>query len=247
MGGTPYDVIGRGYARHRRPDERIAAQVRRAVGDAPSVINVGAGAGSYEHEDRPVLAVEPSALMVSQRPEDGPPVGRAEAAALPVRRAAFGAATALLTVHHWADPHQGLRELVRVARRVVVFTFDPPVHFGYWLFTEYLPEAAALPSAGVPGVDAIATSIGADRVEVVPVPADCRDGFNWAYWRRPERYLDPSVRACISGFAELPPGLVERRMEQLRRDLADGAWLDRHRSLLERDEIDGGFRLVVRS
>jgi SAM-dependent methyltransferase len=241
-----YDDIGSVYARHRRPDPRVADSINRALGDATSVVNVGAGTGSYEPSDRRVVAVEPSMVMIGQRPPGSAPVVRALAETLPFADQEFDAALAVLTVHHWIDIAAGLAEMVRVARRVVVFTFDPTVHDAFWFFRDYIPEAMAPPptTAIEPGV--VARAIGADRVEVVPVPADCIDGFNWAFWRRPHAYLDPEVRACMSGVALLDDDLVAERMSRLRVDLENGTWAARHGHLLDRDSIDGGFRLVVR-
>jgi SAM-dependent methyltransferase len=242
-----YDTIGSVYARHRRPDPRVAAQIGRALGEGRSVVNVGAGTGSYEPTDRTVVAVEPSGVMIAQRGSAAGPAVRAVAEQLPFPDDSFDAALALLTVHHWTDPAAGLAEMARVARRVVVFTFDFEIHRTFWLMEDYVPEAAAPPSTNVLGADEVAGIIGADRIETVAVPADCIDGFNWAYWCRPEAYLDPEVRACISGLALLDDGLVAGRMEQLRRDLDDGTWERRHGALRELDSIDGGFRLVVRA
>jgi SAM-dependent methyltransferase len=241
-----YDRIGALYSRHRRPDPRVAAPITRALGDAGRIVNVGAGTGSYEPVDRVVTAVEPSGVMMAQRPPRSAPAVQAVAEALPFADGAFDAALAVLTLHHWTDAVVGLGEMCRVAPRVVVFTFDPVVHATFWLLEEYLPEAAAPLSTTTMAPDRVAELIGADRIEVVPVPGDCIDGFNWAYWRRPRAYLDPGVRACISGLALLDDALVARRMEQLRADLDDGSWLARHADLLTMDGIDGGFRLVVR-
>jgi len=241
-----YDGIGRAYARHRRPDPRIAAQVGRALGGAGTVLDVGAGTGSYEPAGAQVTAVEPSPVMAAQRPAGAGPVVRAVAERLPFADRAFDAAMAVLTIHHWADVRIGLAELARVARRLVVLTFDPPVHIRFWLLDEYVPEVGRLASALVPGAHEVADMIGADRIEVVPVPADCVDGFLWAHWRRPERYLDPEVRSCMSGLALLAPQLVDERMARLRADLDAGTWHARHRDLLQLDAVDGGFRLVVR-
>ncbi|HXQ62101.1 MAG TPA: class I SAM-dependent methyltransferase [Acidimicrobiales bacterium] len=244
--GPGYDLIGSVYARHRRPDPRVAGQIGRALGDAATVVNVGAGTGSYEPVGRTVVAVEPSGVMIGQRPPGSPPVVQAIAEDLPFPDDAFDAAMAILTIHHWTDAAAGLAEMARVARRVVVFTFDPTVHKSFWLLRDYVPEANALPSTNSIGPDTVAEVIGADRIEVVTVPADCVDGFNWAYWRRPRAYLDPDVRACISGLALLDDDLVVRRMERLRADLDDGSWMRRHGHLLGLESIDGGFRLVVR-
>ena len=241
-----YDTIGRDYVRHRRPDPRIGAQIHAALGNAESVVNVGAGTGSYEAGHRRVVAVDPSAVMLAQRPMGTARAVRALAGALPFADGAFDAAMAILTVHHWPDAAAGLAELRRVAGGIVVLTFDAAVHAEHWLFQDYLPETTDLDTWRTPPVGVVADAVDAERVEVVPVPADCVDGFNWAYWRRPEAYLDPDVRACISGLAQLPSQLVAERMEQLATDLADGTWHARHGELTRLDVVDGGFRLVVR-
>lgn len=246
LGPATYDTIGSGYLSHRRPDPRIAEQIWHPLAGAHSILDVGAGTGSYEPRDRPVVALDPSWVMIAQRGGMGPSVVQGVAEALPFAAHTFEAAMAILTVHHWPDPFQGLRELTRVADRVVVLSFDVRIHASFWLFSDYLPEARSLSSSNPMAIEAIAEAISADRVEAVPVPADCQDGFGWAYWCRPEAYLNPAVRACISSVAELPEQLVVRRMEQLRRDLADGTWDRRHGDLRTLDEIDGGFRLVVR-
>lgn len=207
---------------------------------------MGAGTGSYEPRGASVLAIEPSEVMVAQRPRAAAPVVRGLAEDLPVASGTFDAALAVLTLHHWTDARRGLNEMCRVARRVVVLTFDVEVHKSFWLFDEYLPESNFLGSNRCPDPAEVAEIIGAPRIETVLVPADCIDGFNWAYWRRPRAYLEPDVRACISGLAQLPDDLVCSRMERLRRDLEDGSWYRRHRDLLDRESVDGGFRLVVR-
>ena len=240
-----YDEIGRGYAEVRRPDPRIETRLRAALGGARRVVNVGAGAGSYEPVDREVVAVEPSAAMVAQRPAGSAPVVRAAAGALPFGDGVFDGALALLTVHHWPDPVAGLQELRRVTvGPVVVFTFDKPVHDRQWLVAEYLPAMADL-DPGLPTSDRIAEALGGGRVEVLPVPADCTDGFCHAWWRRPDAYLDPAVRAGISGIARLPAAMVDEAMARLAADLAGGAWHARHADLLARDELDAGYRLVI--
>ena len=184
--------------------------------------------------------------MISQRPVGSAPAVRSVAEALPFASGAFDAVLAVLTIHHWNAPRVGLREMARVGRKVVVLHFDPDVHNRFWLFDDYLPECNSL--AGVVADDSRAgrREIGATRTETVPVPGDCVDGFNWAYWKRPERYLDPEARACISNLALLDDDMVASRMERLRSDLAGGAWHRRHGHLLALDSIDGGLRLVVR-
>jgi SAM-dependent methyltransferase len=241
--GRLYEHIGGGYRRHRRPDPRIAARLAEALGDAETVVNVGAGSGSYEPSDRRVTAVEPSTVMLTQR--RGPPVPavRALAEALPFPEGRFDAALAILTLHHWTDPAAGLRELRRVARRLVLLHFEPGS--AYWLTDEYVPMLRDVEWRWVPGVADVLDAVGAARVEVLAVPHDCVDGFLAAYWRRPGAYLDPTVRASISNFARLDAALVEPGLARLREDLESGAWAERHADLLARDELDAGYRLIV--
>jgi SAM-dependent methyltransferase len=243
---SPYDQIGLVYSRHRQPDPRIAAQIEAALGDARTVLDVGAGTGSYEPAGRDVVAVEPSQVMISQRGPGSAPTVRSVAESLPFASGSFDAVLAVLTVHHWRDARRGLREMARVGRRVVVLHFDPAVHNRFWLFTDYVPECNSLESAKVFDHAELAREIGATRTEVVPIPGDCVDGFNWAFWNRPEMYLEPEVRACMSGLALLDDRMVAARMELLRGDLADGSWHTRHGHLLALDSVDGGLRLVIR-
>lgn len=242
-----YDDIGVGYTRFRRPDPRIESAIHAALGSAETVLNVGAGTGSYEPTDRTVRAVEPSAEMIRQRPPNAAPCEQGDAASLPFDDQSFDAAMALLTVHHWPQPRRGLRELRRVASGVVVFTFDPAIHNEFWLFRDYVPAITTLDStAGAIPVDDIAETIDADRIDTVLVPHDCHDGFGVAFWRRPERYLEPDVRRGISSFGLLPPSDVLPGIERLRSDLDTGRWHDRYCELLDRDTLDAGLRLVVR-
>jgi SAM-dependent methyltransferase len=238
----PYDAIGHGYATHRRPDPRIAAAVRAALGGGAPVLNVGAGAGSYEPADRAVVAVEPTRAMIAQRSSRAPVV-RAAAGDLPFRAGAFAAALAILTVHHWPDRTRGLAELVRVAReRAVLFTWDP-ASAGFWLVHDYFPELVAIDRRIFPTMDELAAALGDLEVRPVPIPHDCADGFLGAYWRRPAAYLDPDVRRAISTFARLQT--LEPGLSRLRQDLADGTWPRRHARLLEAEELDLGYRLVI--
>jgi len=241
---TIYDRIGRRYAQRRRPDPRIAARIARALGDARTVVNVGAGAGSYEPEDRHVVAVEPSEVMIAQRPREAAPVVRAVAEALPFSNNQFDAALAVLTVHHWTDPKRGVAELRRVARRQVIFTWDPAHLAPFWFTRDYLPDAVAL-DAGFTTLRATVALLGAATVEPIPVPHDCHDGFFAAYWRRPEAYLDPDVRAGISGFGILDENVVEHALKLLADHLESGEWYRRNDHLLGLDELDLGYRLVV--
>jgi SAM-dependent methyltransferase len=245
----PYQAFGRGYSLQRRPDPRIQALVNRALGDAATLVNVGAGTGSYEPADRQVLAVEPSATMLSQRPPDGAPAVRATAEAIPLADKAVDVGLAVLTVHHWTDAEAGLDELVRVSQRQIVLTWDPAVMCrSFWLISEYLPEIGRR-EAGAAALGAVTAQFAHHHKEVevwpVPVPADCTDGFLAAHWRRPHAYLDPAVRAAASGIAGLSPDVVGSAVQRLTDDLAGGRWQRRHHDLLERDALDLGYRLVI--
>ena len=240
-----YDTIGATYTTTRRPDPRIAAQIHAALGDAETVINIGAGTGSYE-PPQTVLAVEPSAVMIAQRPVGAAPAIQAAAESIPLGDDAADAVMALLTVHHWTDLEAGVAEMRRIARRrIVVLTWDQSVTRETWLLSEYLPEAAALDDARAIPVDHLAALLGATRIEPVPIPHDCTDGFAVAYWRRPEAYLDPVVRAGISMLAQTGEAAIAPGLSRLAADLSNGRWHDRHADLLTRDETDVGYRLLV--
>jgi SAM-dependent methyltransferase len=242
-----YDELGRTYTVTRRPDPRLAAAIDAALGDARTVVNVGAGAGAYEPTGRDVVAVEPSAVMLGQRPPGAAPAVQASAEGLPFVDGAFDAAMAVLTIHHWAHLERGLAELRRVARRVVVLTWDQAVTARFWLTREYLPEVTAYDETRAVAIERLVELLGGEEavdVSVVPIPHDCTDGFLGAWWRRPEAYLDPVVRAGISALAPLEdrigPGLA-----RLAEDLRTGAWQRRHAELLALEELDVGYRLVV--
>jgi SAM-dependent methyltransferase len=243
--GAVYDKIGHGYARKRQSDPRIFARITAALGDARSVLNVGAGSGSYEPTDRCVVAVEPSTVMIAQRSQGAARAVQARAEVLPFSTGAFDAVMAILTIHHWADRRRGLAECARVARRrVVLLTWDPAAE-GFWLTQEYFPEFLAADRREFPSISSFTEAFGPDvqvRVETVPVPSDCLDGFLGAYWARPQAYLDPVVRASISPFSR--PG-AEDGLKRLGADLASGAWKSRYAHLLTEQALDLGYRLVV--
>ena len=245
-GGQLYDTIGATYTVTRRTEPRIAARVWAALGDARTVLNVGAGTGSYEPPGRDVIAVEPSALMRAQRPASAAPCVAAVAESLPFKDQSFDAAMAFSTVHHWQDPIAGLREMRRVARRVVVFTIDASGtgwHRRFWLTRDYLPEAADL-LVGRPSLTEQARAIGA-RIEPVHIPWDCADGFFEAYWRRPEAYLDERVRRGVSVWARVGTRAEQRAVRGLRDDLASGRWTERNRDLAALDAAELGLRLLI--
>ncbi len=241
MSKATYDVIGAAYALRRRPDPRIAAAIASALGDARSVVNIGAGTGSYEPTDRVVQAVEPSELMISQRPAGAAPCVRASAEALPFEASAFDAAMAVLTIHHWSDWRLGLREMRRVARRrVVLLTFDAEAS-EFWLTRDYFPALAALDREIMPKLSDLANEMGAFHASPVPIPHDCTDGFLGAYWRRPHAYLDPIARKSMSSFARID---AEGGLKRLANDLESGVWSEHYADLLALDTLDVGYRLL---
>ena len=237
-----YDTIGRGYAQVRKPDPRFAKAIARGLGDADSVVNVGAGTGAYEPADRDVVAVEPSTTMIAQRPVGSAPVVQATAMSLPFQNDSFDAALAVLTVHHWPDKALGLAELRRVARRrVVVLTWDPASP-PFWL-TDYFPALLHIDRPLFPTVRDFERALGPVSVARIPVPHDCSDGFLGAHWRRPSAYFDARVRGAISTFSKLSG--LESGLERLRADLASGAWRRKYGELLDKTDLDLGYQLIV--
>jgi len=240
-----YDRIGRNYSDIRRADPRLAAQIWAALGDARSVVDVGAGAGSYEPTDRVVVAVEPSAVMIAQRPPGSAPAVQATAEALPFEDGSFDAAMAILTLHHWSDVEAGLAEMVRVARqRVVVVGFDSELWSSQWIVSDYVPEVAEWRQLAEPSLARVLAALPPASVETVLVPRDCTDRMFATLWARPEEYLDAGVRAATSVWDQLPAEVTERALDRLRRDLESGEWDRRHGHLRELSELDVGLRLV---
>lgn len=242
---TTYDSIGHGYRATRRPDPRIAAQVHAALTGMRSVLDVGAGAGSYEPPET-ILAVEPSAVMIAQRPPAAAPCVRGVAEALPLRHQCVDAALAVLTIHHWSDPAAGIAELRRVARhRIVILTWNQAVIREFWLLRDYLPAAAGVSDVHAAAAAGLHELLPGARVETVQVPHDCVDGFGAAFWRRPEAYLDPAVRSGISMLAQADPADLTHGLARLEADIASGRWHDRNAELLELDHLDAGYRLII--
>lgn len=241
-----YDAIGVDYRARRRPDPRLASAILRALEGTETVVNVGAGAGSYEPVDRFVVAVEPAMTMIRQRQRGSAPVVQAVAAELPFRDDGFAASLAILTVHHWPEWRRGLDELARVSqRRIVIVTWDPSTS-GFWLVDEYVPELVDIDRRLFPTMDDFRRVLGRVEVRTLPIPHDCTDGFLGAYWRRPHAYLDAGVRGAISTFAKLrDAGSDLAGLARLRRDLDDGTWVRRHGGLLDRAEADLGYRIVI--
>lgn len=244
-----YNTIGQNYAALRRPDARIAQAINASLGEAQSVANIGAGAGSYEPSDRRVIAVEPSEVMIRQRPGQAAPCVQGSAEALPLETASVDAAMAILTTHHWTDRERGFREMARVARhRVVILTWVPDAnpHTPLWLTRDYFPAIEAHDRTIFPSAAALTAMlercIGPTRMSRLMIPHDCTDGFLCAYWRRPELYLDPARRAAISSFSRIDP---DPGLATLRADIDSGRWTQRNGDLLELDSFDAGYRIVT--
>ncbi len=241
-----YDEIGHSYVVTRQPDPRIAQAIRVALGEVRTVLNVGAGTGSYEPADLQVVAVEPSLAMIQQRPAGTAPVMQAVAEQLPWSDAAFDATLAILTVHHWSDRGAGLAELRRVARhRVVLLTWDPACRDLFWLTTQYVPEVVDFDVPRFPSVTELVRCLGNIEARPLPIPHDCRDGFLGAFWRRPEAYLDPDVRRAMSGFVQLPPAAVDAGLARLAADLRSGQWDAQFGWVRDQVSLDLGYRLII--
>lgn len=243
-----YDSIGHGYSRTRREDPRFRAQIHAALGNARTVVNIGAGAGAYEPTDRHVIAIEPSDVMAAQRSPDLVPAIRASAGNLPLRDRSVDAAMAILSVHHWDEEREaGVRELRRVARGpVVILTYDATISAAMWLMADYLPEVAALDFRIFPSPQQLTEWLGGDvRTDKVPMPRDTPDWQLGSFWAHPERVLDANARAATSGFARMPADVVDRVVSEVSRDLASGLWDGRHGHLRRLDSLDVGLRLVV--
>ncbi|MDQ3107701.1 MAG: class I SAM-dependent methyltransferase [Actinomycetota bacterium] len=240
-----YDELGRTYSTTRREDPRVAAQIWAALGTGRTLVNVGAGTGSYEPTDRVVVAVEPSLEMIGQRDQRTPRVVQGTAEQLPFPNASFDAALAVLTVHHWTDQEAGLTEFRRVSKRQVVLFFEPLEVHRFWAL-DYFGEAKDLPSErNAPSEELLRALLSVREVQTVLVPRDCIDGFGAAFWARPEAYTDPAVQAGMSWMALLPAGVRERGTARLGSDLASGAWDTKHGHLRSMDSYDAGYRLAI--
>ncbi len=243
-----YDAIGQAYHHTRHPDPRLAQAIRTALGDVRTVLNVGAGTGSYEPADLHVVALEPALTMIRQRPVGAAPAVQAVAEHLPCADKAFDATLAVLTMHHWQHRAAGLAELRRVTRqRIVILTWDPAYQEAFWLTTHYFPAILALDVPRFPSLSELARGLGEITVQPFPIPHDCQDGFLGAFWQRPDAYLDPTVRHAISGFAQLQPAVVQDGLAHLAGDLASGHWEAQFGWLRRQTSLDLGYRLIIAS
>jgi SAM-dependent methyltransferase len=245
MSRPAYDEIGVNYTDFRQADPRIEARVWAALGDARSVVNVGAGTGSYEPRDREVIAIEPSPLMIAKRPRGAAPALRGVAEALPLDDQSVDAAMAVFTIHHWSDLEAGLAEMRRVARkRIVLLTIDAEKNAEIWTLAEYFPEAMALEEEVMPSIASLKAILPGATIETVPMPSRCRDEFTSALWDRPELFLEPATLRASSLWHRLDPEVIERGQERLRADLESGRWDEAHGRLRTLPELDIGTRLI---
>lgn len=245
MSVPTYDSVGLNYSEFRRADPRIEARLWAALGDARSVVNVGAGSGSYEPRDREVIAVEPSPVMIAQRPAGAAPVVRGVAEALPLADESVDAAMGVFTIHHWSDLAAGLAEMRRVARRrIVLLTIDAAKNAEAWTLAEYFPEAMRAEEEKMPSMRQLEELLPGAELEAVPMPSRCQDEFTSALWDRPEMFLDPAVLRASSLWHSLPPAAIERGQRRLRADLESGRWDERHGHLRTLPELDIGLRLI---
>lgn len=248
MKAPAYDRMGLNYSEVRRADPRFEAAIWDALGDAKSVLNVGAGAGSYEPNDREVVAVEPSPVMIAQRPSGAAPAIQAAAEALPLEDKSVDATMGVFTMQHWDDVDRGLAEVLRVTRdRIVFLTLDLDATAEMWLCRDYLPEIVEHDRRTFPSIEQLIAILPSVRIDTIPVPGDCADGFCIALWSRPEAFLDPRVRQASSIWHLLPASVVEPALDRLRRDLGSGEWDRRYGRLRAQASLDVGLRLVTTS
>jgi SAM-dependent methyltransferase len=242
-----YDKFGTEYSSHRQTDQRIAEYVYRELAGAKTILNVGSGAGSYEPTDKYVVAVEPSAAMRQQRSDKNKvPAINAKAGDLPFDNNSFDASMALVTVHHWPDMDKGLKELRRVAKhQVIIMTFDPGQLDNFWN-AEYFPEVIEVERARYPTVDFIKNSLGGHcKIIPVPVPLDCKDGFQEAFYGRPEAFLDKQVRLSQSAWGFIPEDKQEKIIERLKIDLENGTWDNKYGHFRTQAFFTCALRLIV--
>jgi ubiquinone/menaquinone biosynthesis C-methylase UbiE len=245
MSAPTYNRMGLNYTDFRQPEPRIEAALWAALGDARSVVNVGAGAGSYEPPDREVVAVEPSPVMIAQRPPNAAPALEGIAESLPLDDKSVDAAMGVLTIHHWPNLEAGLAEMRRVSRRrIVLLTLDAEAASDTWLIKDYFPEAGSMDRDVMPSQARLRASLPGASFEPVAIPRECLDGFTIALWDRPEWLLDPEVRRASSIWHRMPAGAAESGLERLREDLESGRWEEKYGHLRSLPELDIGLRLV---
>jgi len=240
-----YDGSKVDYVSYRQTDPVIEAQIHRALGDAQTILNVGGGAGSYEPVDRYVVAIEPSVEMRRKRSTTRPAViGSAEQ--LPFDDKSFDASMAIFTIHHWKDLRRGLEEMRRVTRGpVVIVSCDPLRLYDFWM-VEYGKEVLDIEARRYPAIDTVKGCFGEDTmVTSVSIPRDCRDGFQEAYYARPERLLDDHVRAAQSAWGFLSKDVEQDIVHRLRTALRDGSWDRQFGHFRTAPTFEGSLRLII--
>lgn len=238
-----YDTEGKTYAIGRRNDARIASQLWQKLNPGQSLLNIGAGAGSYEPVDTDLVALEPSTTMIRQRPEASACCVQGCAEQLPFANHSFDQVMTILSMHHWPDQATAFREIRRVCKqRFVALTWDPACE-PFWLTRDYFPEIIAMDRQIFPSMDTLREYFPHVQIETVAIPWDCQDGFFAAFWRRPEAYLDPQVRACMSTFGRLEN--VDAQISRLAQDLSSGQWYEKNKELMNRNALDAGYRLLI--
>jgi SAM-dependent methyltransferase len=242
-----YDKLGQKYSVKRQTEPAIFSYIVKALGDAATVLNVGAGTGSYEPTDRYVIAVEPSLVMRSQRESNNKnPAVIAFADNLPFDDNSFEASTAFVTVHHWSDIHKGLHELRRVTKnQVIIMTFDPEALDDFWNAI-YFPELIEAEKKRYPSIDFITTALGGTcEVQKIPIPFDCADGFQEAFYGRPEAFLDKQVRQSQSAWGFISPEVEEKYIKDFAEELASGEWDKKYGHYRTQPSFTCALRLII--
>ena len=245
-GDADYGTVGEGYARYRQPEPRISCYIEKALGAAQTVLNVGAGAGSYEPLDRVVTAIEPSASMRAQRPPHLPTAIDAVAERIPFPDGYFDASMATFTIHQWSDLRAGLSEMRRVTRGpIVILSCDPDELDRFWL-AGYAPEVITIEARRYPAIDMIRSILGnGTRAVPVPIPLNCKDGFNEAYYGRPEKLLDDQARLACSAWSFVDAETTANYLDHLRIDLEQGVWDEKYGHLRNQPVFEGSLKLIV--
>lgn len=238
-----YDAIGTNYAVTRRTDPQIAQQLYAELAGATQIVNIGAGTGSYEPEGVDLVAVEPSAEMISQRKSGAHPVEQAFAEKLPFADNSFSHAMTVLSMHHWTNRAAAFREINRVAtERFVAITWDPTAE-PFWLTRDYFPEIYETDKAIFPDLAELEEYFAEVKIRPLQIPNNCQDGFFAAFWQRPEAYLSSQVRQAMSPFAKITS--LSEGLQKLKTDLTSGAWAAKNHAILGVPFLDAGYRLVT--
>lgn len=242
-----YDKFGQHYSGQRQTEPEIAKYIHEALGDAKTILNIGAGAGSYEPEDRYVIAVEPSITMRAQRMRyHKVPAINATADVLPFDEGVFDAATAFLTIHHWPDIARGLREIRRVTRGpIIIMTYDRDDLDVFWN-ADYFSEVVEVERQRYPDMQWLCDQLGNNcEIQKIPIPLNCVDGFQEAFYGRPEAFISKEVRAAMSAWGFIPAEQQEVMVNRLKNALSSGEWDEKYGHLRKQPFFTGALRLVI--